>query len=62
MAGAFPIAYTLLLLVNGALFVVPVQVKKPSKTGLAAMLVIGVICTALILIFKIGRASCRERV
>ena len=52
LAGAFPIAYTLLLLVNGALFVVPVQVKKPSKTGLAAMLVIGVICTALILIFK----------
>ena len=52
LAGAFPIAYTLLLLVNGALFVVPVQVKKPSKTGLAVMLVIGVICTALILIFK----------
>lgn len=52
LAGAFPIAYTLLLLVNGALFVVPVQVKKPSKTGLAVMLVIGIVCTALILICR----------
>ena len=50
--GAFPIAYTLLLLVNGMLFVVPLQVKKPSKTGLAVMLVIGIVCTALIIIFK----------
>jgi CDP-diacylglycerol---serine O-phosphatidyltransferase len=49
---AFPIAYTLLLLINGVLFVVPLQVKKPSKTGLAVMLVIGIACTALILIFK----------
>ena len=52
LAGAFPIAYTLLLLANGVLFVVPLQVKKPSKTGLAAMLVIGIVCTALIIIFK----------
>lgn len=52
LGDAFPIAYTLLLLVNGALFVVPVQVKKPNKAGLAAMLVVGVVCTALILIFK----------
>ena len=44
--------YTLLLLANGVLFVVPLQVKKPSKTGLAAMLVIGIVCTALIIIFK----------
>ena len=50
--GAFPIAYTLMLLVNGMLFVVPLQVKKPSKTGLAVMLVIGIVCTALIIIFK----------
>lgn len=49
---AFPIAYTLLLLINGVLFVVPFRVKKPSKTGLAVMLVIGIACTALILIFK----------
>ena len=48
----FPLAYTLLLLVNGACFIVPIQVKKPSKTGLAAMLVIGIVCTALIIIFK----------
>ena len=47
----FPIAYTLLLLVNGALFVLPVQVKKPGKTGLAIMLALGVVCTVLILIF-----------
>ena len=52
LEGAFPIAYTLLLLINGMLFVVPLQVKKPSKTGLAAMLVIGIVCTALIIIFK----------
>lgn len=52
LAGAFPIAYTLLLLANGVLFVVPLQVKKPSKTGLAVMLVIGIVCTALIIIFK----------
>ena len=47
----FPIAYTLLLLVNGALFVLPVQVKKPGKMGLAIMLALGVVCTVLILIF-----------
>ena len=52
LGEAFPLAYTLLLLVNGALFVVPVQVKKPNKTGLAAMLAVGVVCTALILILK----------
>ncbi len=52
IGGAFPIAYTLLLLVNGALFVAPVQVKKPDKTGLAIMFVLGVIFTALILIFR----------
>ena len=51
LAGAFTIAYTLLLLANGVLFVVPLQVKKPSKTGLAIMLVLGVIFTACILIF-----------
>lgn len=47
----FPLAYTLLLLVNGACFIVPIQVKKPSKTGLAIMLALGVIFTACILIF-----------
>ena len=52
LAGAFPIAYTLLLLVNGALFFCAVHFKKPSKTGLAVMLVIGIVCTALILICR----------
>ena len=47
----FPLAYTLLLLVNGACFIVPIQVKKPTKTGLAIMLALGVIFTACILIF-----------
>ncbi len=52
LGEAFPMAYTLLLLVNGALFVVPVQVKKPGKTGLALMLAVGIVCTVLILIFR----------
>ena len=64
LAGAFPIAYTLLLLVNGALFLLKKRdlrafkqrllrfVRKPSKTGLAVMLVIGIVCTALILICR----------
>ena len=52
LGAAFPVAYTVLLLVNGALFIVPVQVKKPSKAGLAVMLVLGIIFTALILIFR----------
>lgn len=51
LGGYFALAYTLLLLVNGALFITPIQVKKPSKTGLAVMLVLGVIFTACILIF-----------
>lgn len=52
LGAAFPVAYTVLLLVNGALFIVPVQVKKPSKAGLAVMLVLGIIFTALILTFR----------
>lgn len=51
---AFPVVYTALLLLNGALFVLPIQVKKPGKTGLAIMLALGVICTAMILIFGKG--------
>ena len=52
LGGYFALAYTLLLLVNGAFFITPIQVKKPSKTGLAVMLVIGIVCTALILICR----------
>ena len=51
LGGYFALAYTLLLLVNGAFFITPIQVNKPSKTGLAVMLVLGVIFTACILIF-----------
>lgn len=51
LGGYFALAYTLLLLVNGAFFITPIRVKKPSKTGLAVMLVLGVIFTACILIF-----------
>lgn len=51
LGGYFALAYTLLLLVNGAFFITPIQVKKPSKTGLAVMLVLGVIFTACILLF-----------
>ncbi|MDD5903098.1 MAG: CDP-alcohol phosphatidyltransferase family protein [Oscillospiraceae bacterium] len=51
LGAYFALAYTLLLLVNGAFFITPIQVKKPSKTGLAVMLVLGVIFTACILIF-----------
>lgn len=51
LGDAFPLVYTLLLLVNGAMFIVPVQVKKPNKKGLAAMLVCGVIFLVLMLIF-----------
>lgn len=48
---SFAIAYTLLLLVNGAMFVTPIQVKKPSKTGLMAMLAAGIVFLVLILMF-----------
>ena len=51
LGAHFPLAYTLLLLVNGAGFIVPIQVKKPTKTGLLIMLVLGIIFTACILIF-----------
>ena len=52
LGSAFPLAYTLLLLVNGAMFVTPVQIKKPGKWGLAAMLTIGVAFTVCIIVFK----------
>ena len=50
LGAHFPLAYTLLLLINGALFITPVQVKKPTKTGLLIMLVLGIIFTACILL------------
>lgn len=52
IGAGFPIAYTLLLLLNGAAFITPVKVKKPGKRGLTVMLILGVIFTVLILIFK----------
>lgn len=51
LGSFFPVAYTLLLLVNGAFFVVPVKVKKPGKAGLAAMLSVGVIIVVCIAVF-----------
>ncbi len=47
---AFPVAYVILLLLNGAAFITPVKVKKPDKRGLAIMLILGIIFTLLILI------------
>lgn len=52
LGDCFPLAYTLLLLVNGALFVTPVKVKKPTKVGIAIMLALGVIFTVWIVAFK----------
>lgn len=52
VGASFPVAYTLLLLLNGAAFITPLQVKKPGKRGLAIMLILGIIFTVLILIFK----------
>ena len=52
LGEAFPLAYTLLLLVNGAMFVTPVEVKKPGKKGLVLMLTLGVLFTVLLVIFK----------
>ena len=52
IGASFPVAYTLLLLLNGAAFITPLKVKKPGKRGLAIMLILGIIFTVLILIFK----------
>lgn len=52
IGDVFPIAYTVLLLINGACFVIPVQVKKPGKTGLIAMLAAGVVFGLVILLCK----------
>ena len=50
IGAAFPIAYTVLLLVNGAAFVTPVKVKKPGKKGVIIMLALGVVFTILIIV------------
>ena len=52
LGAHFPLAYTLLLLINGALFITPVQVKKPSKLGLLIMFILGLIFTAVMIIFR----------
>lgn len=52
LGAHFPLAYTLLLLINGALFITPVQVKKPSKLGLLVMFILGLIFTAVMIIFR----------
>lgn len=53
LGAHFVLAYTLLLLVNGACFVLPVKVRKPNKVGVAIMLALGVIFTVVILLLKI---------
>ena len=52
LGAHFPQAYTLLLLINGALFIAPVQVKKPSKLGLLVMFILGVIFTAVMIFVR----------
>lgn len=52
LGAHFPLAYTLLLLINGALFIMPVQVKKPSKLGLLVMFILGVIFTAVMIFVR----------
>lgn len=52
LGDSFPLAYTLLLLVNGAFFVLPVEVRKPGKRGLIAMLALGVIIVVCIAVFQ----------
>ena len=50
IGAAFPIAYTFLLLINGAAFITPVKVKKPGKKGVIIMLALGVVFTTLIIV------------
>ena len=52
LGAHFTLAYTLLLLINGALFITPVQVKKPSKLGLLVMFILGVIFTAVMIFVR----------
>lgn len=52
LGASFPVVYTLILLLNGLCFVLPIQVKKPGRMGLAAMLVIGLIMGIFILVNK----------
>lgn len=50
LGGSFPLVYTLILLLNGLCFILPVQVKKPGRAGLTAMLVIGLIIGIFVLV------------
>ena len=50
IGAAFPVAYTALLLINGAAFITPVKVKKPGKKGVIIMLVLGIVFTTLIIV------------
>ncbi len=51
LGASFPLCYTLLLLVNGALFITPVQVKKPTGGTIVLMVCLGAVFTAIILFF-----------
>lgn len=48
--AAFPLAYTLLLLVNGAMYIIPVEIKKPGKLGITIMVCLGVLFTVLLVV------------
>ena len=43
LGDSFPLVYTLILLLNGLCFILPIKVKKPGRAGLIAMLVMGLI-------------------
>lgn len=48
--AAFPIVYTLILLVNGIAFIAPLKIKKPGKKGIIALVATGVVLLAAMLI------------
>lgn len=50
IGAGFPVAYVILLLVNGAAFITPVKVKKPGKKGIIIMLALGIVFTTLIIV------------
>ena len=50
IGAGFPLAYAILLLVNGAAFIAPIKVKKPGKKGIITMLILGIIFTVLIIV------------
>lgn len=50
--AAFPVVYTLFLLVNGVAFIAPLKIKKPGVKGLIALITAGVVILAAMLILR----------